>query len=202
MHADVPSPGPPIRSVCVFCGSSSGTRADYGVAAARFGRALADRGIALVYGGGCVGLMCTVADAVLERGGRVTGVIPEALLRREIAHRGLTELHVVASMHERKALMAELADAFVLLPGGFGSWEEFCEALTWSQLGIHFKPCGVLNVSNYYASLLKLAEHAVIEGFVRDSHRRAIVVSDDPDALLEGLISAPTPQDVKRTNRT
>jgi hypothetical protein len=155
----------------------------------------------LVYGGARVGLMCAVADAVLEAGGHAIGVIPEALVHREIAHDGLTELHVVPSMHERKALMAASADAFVLLPGGFGSWEEFLEAITWSHLGIHEKPCGVLNVSNYYEPLLALVDRAVAEGFVRDSYRRAIVVDDDPDVLLDRLANAPALRDIKWTER-
>jgi uncharacterized protein (TIGR00730 family) len=188
-----------MHRVCVFCGSSSGARQEYAAAATRFGQVLAHRKIALVYGGGRVGLMCAVADAVLEAGGHAIGVIPDALVRREIAHGGLTELHVVASMHERKALMANLADAFVLLPGGFGSWEEFCEAVTWSHLGIHEKPCGVLNVSNYYGSLLALVSHAVAEGFVRATHQQAIVVDDDPEILLNRLARVPRVRDVKWT---
>jgi uncharacterized protein (TIGR00730 family) len=199
---DRPGPGEPTRSIqriAVFCGSSHGTAPAYRLAAARFGGLLAARQIALVYGGARVGLMCAVADAVLDAGGRAIGVIPDALVRREIAHDRLTELHVVSSMHERKALMADLADAFVLLPGGFGSWEEFCEAVTWSQLGIHDKPCGVLNVSNYYDPLLALAERAVAEGFVRATHRGAIVVHDEPDVLLDRLECAPRLHDVKWT---
>lgn len=191
--------GRTIRRVCVFCGSSSGAREEYRAAATRLGEALARRQLTLVYGGARVGLMCAVADAVLQAGGHAIGVIPDALVHREIAHDGLTELHVVGSMHERKALMAESADAFVLLPGGFGSWEEFFEAITWSQLGLHEKPCGVLNVSNYYGPLLTLVDHAVAEGFVRESHRRAIVVDEDPDALLDQLARAPAVRDVKWT---
>jgi uncharacterized protein (TIGR00730 family) len=176
-----------IRTVCVFCGSSSGARPDYEIAAEKLGRALARRNIALVYGGARVGLMRAVADAVLETGGKVVGVIPELLVSREIAHDRLTELRVVGSMHERKAMMAELADAFMLLPGGFGSWEEFCEVVTWAHLGLHTKPCGLLNVSGYYSPFLALAERAVAEGFVRASHRQAIVVDEDPDRLLDQL---------------
>jgi uncharacterized protein (TIGR00730 family) len=176
-----------IRTLCVFCGSSSGVRAEYEAAATTLGRALTRRNIALVYGGARVGLMRAVADAVLEAGGKVVGVIPELLVSREIAHDGLTELRVVGSMHERKATMAELADAFVLLPGGFGSWEEFCEVVTWSHLGLHTKPCGLLNVSGYYSPFLALAERAVAEGFVRASLQRAIAVDDDPDRLLDQL---------------
>lgn len=176
-----------IRTVCVFCGSSSGARPEYELAATKLGRALARRNMALVYGGARVGLMRAVADAVLETGGRVVGVIPELLVSREVAHDGLTELRVVGSMHERKATMLELADAFMLLPGGFGSWEEFCEVVTWAHLGIHTKPCGLLNVSGYYSRFLALAEHAVAEGFVRASLQQAIAVDDDPERLLDQL---------------
>jgi len=183
----------------VFCGSSSGLRPEYDAAAAQFGRTLARRGIALVYGGARVGLMRALADAVLHGGGHAIGVMPELLVHREIAHSGLTELRVVGSMHERKATMAELADAFVLLPGGFGSWEEFCEIVTWAHLGIHTKPCGLLNVSNYYSSLLALAEHAVAEGFVRATHQQAIIVEEDPDRLLDRLNEAGTLTEYKWT---
>lgn len=189
-----------IRTVCVFCGSSSGARPDYEIAAVKLGRALTRRNIALVYGGARVGLMRAVADAVLETGGKVVGVIPELLVSREIAHDGLTELRVVGSMHERKATMAELADAFMLLPGGFGSWEEFCEVVTWAHLGLHTKPCGLLNVSGYYSPFLALAERAVAEGFVRQSHRQAIVVDEDPDRLLDQLGSVATVTESKWTN--
>ena len=190
-----------IRKLCVFCGSSSGLRPEYQIAATRLGQALARRGIALVYGGARVGLMRAVADAALEAGGHAIGVIPELLVRREIAHDGLTELRIVGSMHERKAAMVDLADAFVLLPGGFGSWEEFCEVVTWAHLGIHAKPCGVLNVSNYYSPLLALARHAVAEGFVRATHQESIVVDDDPDRLVDRLIGAPVLTDHKWTER-
>src|SRR5262245_16802401 len=181
-----------IRTVCVFCGSSSGARPEYEIAAAKLGRALTRRNITLVYGGARVGLMRAVADAVLETGGTVVGVIPELLVSREIAHDGLTELRIVGSMHERKATMAELADAFMLLPGGFGSWEEFCEVVTWAHLGLHTKPCGLLKGACYYSPFLALAERAVAEGFVRASHRQAIVVDDDPDRLLDQLGSVAT----------
>ncbi len=151
------------------------------------GEALARRGIGLVYGGGGIGLMGVLADAALSAGGEVIGVIPEALVVREVAHGGLTDLRVVASMHERKALMAELADAFVALPGGFGTLEEFCEALTWAQLGIHRKPCGLLNVEGFFDPLLSLFDHAVRERFVSPDHRSLVVVEDDPDRLLDAL---------------
>jgi uncharacterized protein (TIGR00730 family) len=191
-----------LRTVCVFCGSSSGARPDYEIAAAKLGRALTRRNIALVYGGARVGLMRAVADAVLETGGKVVGVIPELLVSREIAHDGLTELRVVGSMHERKATMAELADAFLLLPGGFGSWEEFCEVVTWAHLGLHAKPCGLLNVSGYYSPFLALAERAVAEGFVRASHQQAIVVDEDPDRLLDQLGSVAAISESKWTAKS
>ena len=176
-----------IRRLCVFCGSSPGTRPEYTEAARALGALLAERGIGLVYGGGRVGLMGTVADAVLAGGGEVVGVIPEALMAREVGHTGLTELHVVRSMHERKALMAELADAFVALPGGFGTWEEFCEVLTWSQLGLHAKPFGLLDVAGYYAPFVALCDHAVAEGFVRPQHRALVLEAGEPGEMLARL---------------
>ena len=174
-----------IASLCVFCGSSIGARPEYRESAEWLGRELALRGITLVYGGSSIGLMGVVANAVMAGGGQVVGVIPDSMVRREIAHQGLTRLHVVESMHERKALMADLADAFVLLPGGFGSWDEFCEIITWAQLGLHSKPCGILNVLGYYDSLLALAGHAVSEGFVRAGHWAGVMVDRSPAALLE-----------------
>ena len=176
-----------MKRVCVFCGSRNGTRDQYVAAARRTGEALARRGIGLVYGGGGIGLMGVLADAAVSAGGDVVGVIPEALMAREVAHRGLTDLRVVASMHERKALMAELADAFVALPGGFGTLEEFCEALTWAQLGIHRKPCGLLNVEGFFDPLLSLFDHAVRERFVSPDHRSLVVVEEDPERLLDAL---------------
>ncbi len=176
-----------MKRACVFCGSRNGTRDQYVAAARRMGEALARRGIGLVYGGGGIGLMGVLADAAVSAGGDVIGVIPEALMAREVAHRGLTDLRVVASMHERKALMAELADAFVALPGGFGTLEEFCEALTWVQLGIHRKPCGLLNVEGFFDPLLALFDHAVRERFVSPDHRSLVVVEEDPERLLDAL---------------
>jgi len=176
-----------MKRVCVFCGSRNGTRDQYVAAARRTGEALARRGIGLVYGGGGIGLMGVLADAAVSAGGDVIGVIPEALMAREVAHRGLPDLRVVASMHERKALMAELADAFVALPGGFGTLEEFCEALTWAQLGIHRKPCGLLNVEGFFDPLLLLFDHAVRERFVSPDHRSLVVVEEDPERLLDAL---------------
>jgi uncharacterized protein (TIGR00730 family) len=176
-----------IRRVCVFCGSSSGTRPSYAVAAREFGQEIARQGLGLVYGGGNVGLMGAVADGALGAGGSVIGVIPEALRARELAHSGLTELRVVASMHERKATMAELADAFVMLPGGFGTYEEFCEVLTWAQLGLHQKPCGVLDVDGFYASLLAHFDHATQQGFVSNGHRGLVLVATTGPELISAL---------------
>ncbi len=176
-----------LQRVCVFCGSSTGTNGVYREAAYSVGRLLGRRGIELVYGGGNVGLMGAVADGCLQDGGQVIGVIPEALKNRELAHAGLTELRVVGSMHERKALMADLADAFIALPGGYGTWDEFCEVLTWSQLGIQRKACAVLNVNGYYDPLLAMADRAVTEGFLRDVHRALLLADDDPARLLDRL---------------
>lgn len=176
-----------MRTVCVFCGSSSGNRPAYQEAARRLGRALARRGVALVYGGGGTGLMGTVADATLEAGGEAIGVIPRALERRELAHGRLTRLHVVSSMHERKAKMASLAEGFVALPGGLGTLEEFAEILTWAQLGLHARPCGLLDVDGYWRPLVALLDHAVAEGFVRPENRRMVLVEQDTDALLDAL---------------
>ena len=174
-------------AVCVFCGSSPGARPGYRHAAEALGRALADQGRTLVYGGGNVGLMGAVADAALAGGGRVIGVIPQHLVSREIAHTGVTELRVVDSMHARKQLMADLAGTFVLLPGGLGSLEEFFEVWTWGQLGLHRKPYGVLNVEGYFDPLLALLDHAVAERFVRPEHRNLLIVDDDAERLLARL---------------
>jgi uncharacterized protein (TIGR00730 family) len=171
----------------VFCGASSGRLPAYADAARAFGAAAAERGLGLVYGGGRVGLMGAVADAALAAGGEVIGVIPQELVERELAHSGLTTLHVVTSLHERKALMAELSDGFVALPGGFGTLDELLEQLTWSQLGLHDKPVGLLDVEGYWGPLIALARHATEEGFVREADLRAIAVGDDPDALLRRL---------------
>ena len=179
-----------VKSVCVFTGSSAGVRPEYREAARDLGRLLAERGIGLVYGGARVGLMGAVADAALEAGGSVIGVIPEALVAREIAHTGLTELRVVSSMHQRKALMADLSDAFVALPGGWGTLEEFFEVLTWTLLGFHSKPCALLNVGGYFDGLLAFVEHAADEGFVRQKPRELVLVADEPVALLERLALA------------
>lgn len=176
------------RSVCVYCGSSVGARPEYAEAARRLGSALGTRGIGLVYGGGRTGLMGLIADAVLAAGGRVVGVIPEHLAGPELAHGGLTELHVVGSMHERKAMMAGLASGFLTLPGGVGTYEEFFEVLTWAALGLHAKPIGVLNVAGYFDPLLRLLEHAASERFVRPAHLGLVHVSDDPESLAADLL--------------
>ena len=177
------------RHVCVFCGSRGGSRPAYVQAARAVGAALGRRRLGVVFGGGRIGLMGAVADAALEAGCHVTGVIPHALVGRELAHRGLTELRVVNSMHERKALMADLSDAFLALRGGYGAREEFCEALTRSQLGIHRKPCGLLNVDGYYDDLLRLFDRGVAEGFIRPEHRGMVLCGDEAGSLIDRLLS-------------
>jgi uncharacterized protein (TIGR00730 family) len=182
----------PLGNVCVFCGSRTGWSDEYAAAARALARVLAARDIGLVYGGGAVGLMGIVADAMLAAGGRAIGVIPEALATRELAHPGLTELHVVESMHARKALMAARSEAFIALPGGFGTFEEFCEVVTWTQLGLHRKRCGLLNVGGFYDPLLALFDRAVHEGFVDTANRAIVIAEHEPEALVERL-SAPAP---------
>jgi uncharacterized protein (TIGR00730 family) len=173
-----------LRRVCVFCGSSPGNRPEYAAAARETGRAIAAAGLGLVYGGGNVGLMGALADAAVQGGAEVIGVIPEALRARELAHRGLSELRVVDSMHERKATMAELSDAFIMLPGGFGTYEEFCEVVTWAQLGLHAKPCGVIDVCDFYTSLVRHFDHAAAEGFVSQDHRGLVLSATSAGELL------------------
>lgn len=180
-----------MKSVCVYCGSSPGNRPEYAEAAALLGRTLAARGLALVYGGGKVGLMGIVADSVLAHGGTVVGVIPDALMQKEVGHRGLTELHVVRNMHERKQMMADRADAFVALPGGVGTLEELFETFTWLQLGYHDKPVGLLNVAGFYDGMLGFLSHAVTEGFLKPVHADLLHVGETPDALLGKLAAAP-----------
>ena len=182
-----------MKRVCVYCGSSLGNQKIYREMAEAMGALLARRGIGLVYGGGNVGLMGVVADAALAAGGEVIGVIPRALADREIAHAGVTDLRVVDSMHTRKALMAELSDAFIAMPGGVGTFEEFFEAVTWTQLGVHRKPCGLLNVGGFYAPLAAFIDQAVTEGFIKPIHRAMIVVDDDPERLLNSLASMELP---------
>jgi hypothetical protein len=176
-----------LNSLCVFCGSNPGASPVYGDAAARLGGALARRGLTLVYGGGRVGLMGVVADAALAAGGKVIGVIPEALATLELAHDGLTDLQVVGSMHERKARMSELADGFLALPGGIGTLEEWFEVWTWSQLGFQPKPCGLLEVAGYYRHLLAFLDHMTAQRFLSEPHRAMAIVDDDPERLLDRL---------------
>ncbi len=183
-----------IRRVCVYCGSRPGLRPSYARAARLLGARLAAEGIGLVTGGGSVGLMGVVANAVLDAGGDAVGVIPRALADREVGHHGLTALHVTETMHERKAAMADLADAFVALPGGLGTLEEIAEALTWAGLGIHAKPCALLDVDGYYAPLVGWLDHGVDQGFVSAEARAGLMVASDPDALVDHLLAtAATP---------
>jgi uncharacterized protein (TIGR00730 family) len=185
-----------VSSVCVFCGSSPGRRPDYAAAAQRLGRALALSAKRVVYGGGNVGLMGVLADAALAHGGEVTGVIPRHLVDREVAHSSLSDLRIVDSMHQRKQSMADLSDAFIVLPGGLGTLEEFFEIWTWGQLGLHRKPYGLLNVAGYFDPLLAFLDHAVEERFVSNDHRALLRVADDPEALLHALdthVPPPTP---------
>jgi uncharacterized protein (TIGR00730 family) len=182
-----------VRSVCVFCGSSEGARPAYAEAARGLGAEVAKKGIRLVYGGGKVGLMGVVADAALRAGGEVVGVMPEALLEKEIGHQGLTDLRVVGSMHERKALMAELAGGFVALPGGYGTLEEFLEVLSWAQLSYHEKPCALLDAAEFFGPLLALFDRAVGEGFVHPAHRAIVLSGDEPGALLDAMCAYEPP---------
>ena len=176
-----------LKRVCVFSGSSAGVRPEYSAAAGALSLALARRKLGLVFGGGRVGLMGILADTLLAAGGEVIGVIPKGLATKEVAHAGLSDLRVVDTMHARKALMAQLSDGFIALPGGYGTLEEFCEILTWAQLGIHRKPCGLLNVAGYFDPLLALFDHAVGEGFVGAAQRTLVLQDTDPDRLLEAL---------------
>jgi uncharacterized protein (TIGR00730 family) len=190
-----------MRRVCVFCGANPGESPQYLEAARTVGRTLAERGLVVVYGGGSVGLMGAVADAALATGGEVIGVIPRALQLRELAHRGLTELVVVGSMHERKARMAELADAFVALPGGMGTLEELAEVLTWGQLGLHERPCGLLDVGGYYRPLIAFFDAAVEHGFLKPEHRGMIHVDGDMEGLLERFAAYRPPRVEKWIDR-
>lgn len=174
-----------MKRICVYCGSSPGRNPEFLQAAEALGQALVGRGLGLVYGGASIGVMGAVANAVLAHGGEAIGVIPEALHEKEITHTGLSEQHIVGSMHERKALMAQLSDGFIALPGGWGTFEEIFEALTWAQLGIHRKPCGLLNVSGYYDHLGLFLEHAIEQQFVKSEFRAMLMISPDPQGLLE-----------------
>jgi uncharacterized protein (TIGR00730 family) len=176
-----------MKRVCVFCGSHDGARAEYRQAAIELAEKLAARRIGVVYGGASVGLMRVIADTMLACGGEVIGVIPRMLVQSEVAHRHLTELHEVDSMHQRKALMAGLSDGFVTLPGGFGTLEEFTEVVSWRLLGIHQKPCGVLNTGNYFDGLLQFLDYAVVQGFIKPAHRAMILVESEPARLIEAL---------------
>ncbi len=186
-----------MKSVCVFCGSSSGKNPAYAEAARHLGQTLAEENITLVYGGGHVGLMGVIADATLEAGGEVVGVMPQSLIDREIGHKGLTKLHVVGSMHERKALMSELSDGFVALPGGAGTLEEFFEVFTWALLGEHNKPCGLLNVGAYHDPLLAVFDRMVNQGFLAEEHRAMVLVEEHPKRLLEKLLDHRPTETVK-----
>lgn len=190
-----------IGSLCVYCGSSIGRTPIYAQQARALGRALAQRGIRLVYGGASVGIMGVVADAVLAAGGEVIGVIPAALAAKEIAHHGLTQLHVTKSMHERKALMADLSDGFIALPGGIGTLEEIFEILTWAQLGFHEKPCALLNVDGYYDALTAYLDHTVAEAFVQPLHRSMLIVERDADVLLDRFANYVAPAVKKWVSR-
>jgi uncharacterized protein (TIGR00730 family) len=176
-----------MQRLCVFCGSSEGSRTPYAEATRRLGEVVAARGCGLVYGGGHIGLMGILADTVLASGGSVIGVIPQALVDKELAHDRLTELHVVTTMHQRKALMADLADGFAALPGAFGTADELFEILTWAQLGLHSKPIGLLNVAGYFDLLCAWLDQAVREGFLRSAHRRLLLEAEDPERLLDLL---------------
>lgn len=190
-----------LRRLCVFCGSSGGANADYAAAARDLGAALAERRIELVYGGGNIGLMGVLADAVLERGGAVTGVIPESLRARELAHGGLSRLHVVDSMHARKAMMADLSDGFVALPGGLGTLEELLEIATWAQLDLHERPIGLANVAGYFNPLLSMLDRAVAERFLRPEHRELLLVAEDPRILVERMAALARPPEHRRGGR-
>jgi uncharacterized protein (TIGR00730 family) len=186
-----------VTALCVFCGSSTGHDPAYASAARTLGTLLARRGIELVYGGGNVGLMGVIADTALSAGGRVTGVMPEALIAREIGHTGITDLRVVGSMHERKAMMAALADGFIAMPGGFGTFEEFFEVVTWTQLGLHAKPAGLLNVGGFYDPLIAFLDRATAAGFIKPPHRAMVLDDRNPERLLDRVLVAEPPTVVK-----
>jgi hypothetical protein len=176
-----------MKRVCIFCGSNPGVRPAYAEAAGELARLLVKLGTGIVYGGGNVGLMGILADAAMVAGGEVIGVIPLALFSKEVGHTGITDLRVVASMHERKALMAELADGFIAMPGGWGTFDEFCEILTWAQLGLHNKPCGILNTENYYDTLLAMFDHSVAEGFLKPEYRSLMIAAKEPEELVSKM---------------
>jgi uncharacterized protein (TIGR00730 family) len=186
-----------MKRICVFCGSSPGVRPIYTEVADALGRSLAERGFELVYGGGSRGLMGVVANAALRHGGHVIGVIPEAMRIKEVMHEGLPDLRVVKNMHERKALLAELSDGFIALPGGYGTFEELCEVLAWSQLGFHRKPFGLLDIAGFYTSLLQFLDHATAEGFIQPVYRQLVLVEEDAPKLLSLLATWQPPEPVK-----
>lgn len=187
-----------MKRICVFCGSKVGHRPIYADSARQLGAALVARRLGLVYGAGHIGLMGVLADAVLQAGGEVIGVIPQALVDKELAHHGLTQIHVVATMHQRKALMADLSDGFLAIPGGFGTADELFEILTWAQLGLHAKPIGLLNVAGFFDPLRAWLDHAVAESFLRAKHRRLLLEGDDPGPLLDRMASyQPEPETAK-----
>ena len=190
-----------MKRLCVYCGSSSGRQPVYAQVARQLARAMVNRNIDLVYGGASVGIMGEIANAVLEEGGDVIGIIPKELFKKEVAHTGVTELREVDSMHERKSLMADLSDGFIALPGGFGTIEEIFEIITWSQLGMHRKPCGLLNVCHYYDKLIGFLDHAVTEQFIKAAHHSTILVDECPDALLEKFEVYEIPETVKLIDR-
>jgi uncharacterized protein (TIGR00730 family) len=190
-----------MKRICVFAGSSRGAREEYARAAQELARELVARGYDVVYGGGKVGMMGVLADATLAAGGRVIGVIPKALLAKEVGHGGLTELRVVGSMHERKAMMAELSVGFIALPGGLGTLEEFFEVLTWAQLGLHAKPCGLLNIGGYFERLLEFLDLTVSERFVKSEHRALVITSTSPAELLDRIAAYQPPRVEKWIDR-
>jgi uncharacterized protein (TIGR00730 family) len=181
------------KRFCVFCGSSFGARESYAVAATSLARHLVANGITIVYGGSKLGLMGKLADTAIAAGGEVIGVMPRVLVEKEASHTGLSDLRIVGSMHERKAQMAELSDAFIALPGGYGTFEEFCEVLTWTQLGLHRKPCGILNIEGYYGPLLSLFDHAVTEQFLKPVHREIVLSDSRPEWLVRRLLAYQPP---------
>jgi uncharacterized protein (TIGR00730 family) len=186
-----------IKRVCIYCGSNPGRSSDYAASATKLAQTLVRRGIGLVYGGATVGIMGMVADAALAAGGEVIGVIPQVLGDKELAHQGLSELHLVNSMHARKALMVDLADGFIALPGGFGTLDELFETLTWAQLGIHRKPCGLLNVNGYYDGLIAFLQHCTDEQYIRPQHHGMLIVETQPDNLLQRFLEYQPPATVK-----
>src|SRR5215212_5844844 len=191
-----------MNRICVFCGTNPGSRPEYGAAARQLGQLLAEQGIELVYGGAGVGIMGELADSVHEHGGHVTGIIPQQLMEKEVAHTGIANLIVVASMHQRKSQMADMSDGFIALPGGIGTLEGFLEVLTWGQLGIHSKPAGILNVAGYFDGLTRFLDHAVREGFLTEAHRGAIIMETNPRQLLDRLQASTPPNSEKLMGRT